>query len=44
MPPLTKCTVALAFHVQLVDEVPVADNDQCVDILVTADGVHECGR
>lgn len=36
------CTVALAFQTQLVDAVPMADNDQRVDVLVTADGVIEC--
>lgn len=36
--------VALAFRAQLVEEVPVADNDQRVDVLVTADGVLECSK
>lgn len=35
-------SVALAFRAQVVDAVPMADNDQRVDVLVTADGVFEC--
>jgi len=32
--------VALAFRAQMVDEVPMAENDRGVDIIVTADGAH----
>lgn len=32
------CAVALAFRAQMVDEVPVAENDRGVDVIVTADG------
>jgi len=39
-PPLL---VALAFTEQLMDEVPMGAHDQRVDILVTADNVHNCG-
>lgn len=38
-PPLL---VALAFRAQMVDAVPVADNDEDVDLIVTADGVLRC--
>ena len=30
--------VALAFHAQMVEEVPMAENDRGVDVIVTADG------
>ena len=32
------CAVALAFRAQMVEEVPIAENDRGVDIIVTADG------
>ena len=32
------CAVALAFQAQMVEEVPIAENDRGVDVIVTADG------
>ena len=32
--------MALAFQAQMVDEVPMAENDRGVDIIVTTDGAH----
>lgn len=37
-PPLL---VALAFKAQIVDSVPMMDHDRRIDVLVTADGVHQ---
>ncbi len=33
------CAVALAFRAQMVEEVPMAENDRGVDVIVTADGL-----
>lgn len=35
-------TVALAFRAQVVDKVPMADNDQRIHVLVTPEEVVEC--
>lgn len=40
-PPLL---VALAFQAQIVDDVPMDEHDEVVDVLVTEDGVHACSE
>lgn len=32
------CAVALAFRAQMVEEVPIAENDRGVDVIVTPEG------
>lgn len=34
--------VALAFNAQLVDQVPMCEYDEKVDVLVTSEGAHGC--
>ena len=36
--------IAFAFHFQLVESVPADEDDVSVDVIVTEESVHQCGR
>ena len=38
------CAVALAFEAQILEDVPMSEHDQPIDVLVTAGGLHRISQ